>query len=42
MLIIYLEEKVAVHEPAGVAEADELQDLGELRKNTTAHRGQRT
>jgi hypothetical protein len=31
----YLEEEVAVHEPAGVAEANELQDLGELRKNTT-------
>lgn len=35
MPIGYLEEEVAVHEPAGVAEANELQDLGELRKNTT-------
>lgn len=35
MLIIYLEEKVTVHEPAGVAEPNELQDLGELLKIRT-------
>ena len=32
----YLEEEVAVHEPAGVAEPNKLQDLGELLKNTTS------
>lgn len=36
MLIGYLEEEVAVDEPAGVAEPHELQDLGELLiKDTT-------
>jgi hypothetical protein len=39
---LYLEEEVAVDEPAGVAEANELQDLGELRKNTTPHSPQRS
>lgn len=35
-ITIYLEEEVAVHEPAGVAEPNEFQDLGELliKKNT--------
>ncbi len=32
----YLEEEVAVDEPAGVAEADELQDLGELQEKSTS------
>lgn len=36
LYLSYLEEEVAVHEPAGVAEPNELQDLGELLKNTTA------
>jgi hypothetical protein len=35
LIASYLEEKVAVDEPSGVAKSDELHDLGKLQKSRT-------